>query len=201
MAVLPLSKWGIFSWWTPRASRWSLGSCAPSQLEPAFTQRTCFGVQAAPFLNARQAAESTSASNPCCLADLETRMAGQPESRPLRPCGVTSGCPRSIPWLISPCCLLQGSTGCAQMQWRHQPGGYLKEILTARVYDVAVRFGRAVDRSDGLSHVARLAATRVRCSEESHILRETCCQAELAWSRSASEMSQQLRPSAWKCVT
>lgn len=25
------------------------------------------------------------------------------------------------------------------MLWRDQPGGYLKEILTARVYDVAVR--------------------------------------------------------------
>ena len=25
------------------------------------------------------------------------------------------------------------------MLWRNQPGGYLKEILTARVYDVAVR--------------------------------------------------------------
>eukprot|EP00891_Asterochloris_glomerata_P009871 jgi/Astpho2/9871/Aster-08331 len=32
-----------------------------------------------------------------------------------------------------------GSAGCAQMQWRNQPGGYLKEILTARVYDVAVQ--------------------------------------------------------------
>ena len=26
------------------------------------------------------------------------------------------------------------------MLWRNQPGGYLKEILTARVYDVAVRY-------------------------------------------------------------
>ena len=25
------------------------------------------------------------------------------------------------------------------MQWRNEAGGYLREILTARVYDVAVR--------------------------------------------------------------
>ena len=47
------------------------------------------------------------------------------------------------------------------MQWRYQPGGYLKEILTARVYDVAVRFRRALDRSGSSSHVALVAATRV----------------------------------------
>ncbi len=35
---------------------------------------------------------------------------------------------------------LQGPTGCQQMLWRMEPGGYLREILTARVYDVAVRF-------------------------------------------------------------
>lgn len=34
---------------------------------------------------------------------------------------------------------MQGPEGCQQMQWRNQPGGYLREILTARVYDVAVR--------------------------------------------------------------
>jgi hypothetical protein len=33
----------------------------------------------------------------------------------------------------------QGSAGCQQMQWRNEPGGYLREILTAKVYDVAVR--------------------------------------------------------------
>ncbi|KAK9829226.1 hypothetical protein WJX72_004603 [[Myrmecia] bisecta] len=32
----------------------------------------------------------------------------------------------------------QGPSGCGQMQWRHTPGGYLREILTARVYDVAI---------------------------------------------------------------
>ena len=36
------------------------------------------------------------------------------------------------------CGYLQGPSGCAKMLWRNQPGGYLKEILTARVYDVAV---------------------------------------------------------------
>ena len=34
---------------------------------------------------------------------------------------------------------LQGMSGCQQMQWRNQTGGYLREILTAKVYDVAVR--------------------------------------------------------------
>ena len=43
-----------------------------------------------------------------------------------------------------PACLrrmlrLQGMSGCQQMQWRSQTGGYLREILTAKVYDVAVR--------------------------------------------------------------
>jgi hypothetical protein len=34
---------------------------------------------------------------------------------------------------------LQGLGGCASMRWRNEPGGYLREILTAKVYDVAVR--------------------------------------------------------------
>ena len=33
---------------------------------------------------------------------------------------------------------VQGPTGCATNQWRFQPDGYLRAILTARVYDVAV---------------------------------------------------------------
>jgi hypothetical protein len=37
---------------------------------------------------------------------------------------------------------MQGPSGCQQMLWRNQPGGYLREILTARVYDVAVRLFR-----------------------------------------------------------
>jgi len=36
-----------------------------------------------------------------------------------------------------PICLAS-PTGCAGITWRSQPGGYLKEILTAKVYDVAV---------------------------------------------------------------
>ena len=75
MAVVPLNRWRILSWWTQRASHWSLGSCAPSHLEPAFTQRTCSGVQDAPSQNARQAAESTSACSLCCVAALETHEA------------------------------------------------------------------------------------------------------------------------------
>ena len=35
--------------------------------------------------------------------------------------------------------LLQGPTGCAQMLWRNSLDGYLRQILNARVYDVAVR--------------------------------------------------------------
>lgn len=30
-----------------------------------------------------------------------------------------------------------GPSGCASMEWRLQPGGYLREVLTAKVYDVA----------------------------------------------------------------
>ena len=32
----------------------------------------------------------------------------------------------------------QGPTGCARSQWRYSPSGYLRKVLTARVYDVAV---------------------------------------------------------------
>lgn len=34
--------------------------------------------------------------------------------------------------------LQQGATGCAENMWRYEPSGYLKKILTAKVYDVAV---------------------------------------------------------------
>ena len=30
------------------------------------------------------------------------------------------------------------AAGCAAMQWRNAPGGYLREVLTAKVYDVAI---------------------------------------------------------------
>ena len=46
----------------------------------------------------------------------------------------------SYPYLSVVCWLSQGPSGCAKMLWRDQPGGYLKEILTARVYDVAVSY-------------------------------------------------------------
>lgn len=35
-------------------------------------------------------------------------------------------------------CPPQTAAGCADMQWRSAPGGYLREVLTAKVYDVAV---------------------------------------------------------------
>ncbi|KXZ54340.1 hypothetical protein GPECTOR_5g422 [Gonium pectorale] len=54
----------------------------------------------------------------------------------------------------------QGSGGCAANQWRFQPDGYLREILTARVYDVAVRraglTGRGVGDDDGLADRERI---------------------------------------------
>ncbi len=34
--------------------------------------------------------------------------------------------------------VLQGPKGCAKIPWRLEPGGYLKNILNARVYDIAV---------------------------------------------------------------
>ncbi len=33
---------------------------------------------------------------------------------------------------------MQSPAGCAATSWRFQPDGYLREVLTARVYDVAV---------------------------------------------------------------
>ena len=43
----------------------------------------------------------------------------------------------------------QGPFGCAGMPWRLQPGGYLREVLTARVYDVAVE--TPLQKAEGLS--------------------------------------------------
>lgn len=33
---------------------------------------------------------------------------------------------------------VQSAAGCADMQWRRDNDGYLKKVLTASVYDVAV---------------------------------------------------------------
>ena len=35
---------------------------------------------------------------------------------------------------------LQGAGGCADMQWRQDSDGYLKKVLTASIYDVAVSY-------------------------------------------------------------
>ena len=44
-----------------------------------------------------------------------------------------------VPIILNACLGdVQGPGGCAQMLWRDEAGGYLREILTARVYDVAV---------------------------------------------------------------
>jgi threonine dehydratase len=42
-----------------------------------------------------------------------------------------------------------GPSGCAGIPWRLQPGGYLREILVAKVYDVAVE--TPMQRAEGLS--------------------------------------------------
>jgi threonine dehydratase len=34
---------------------------------------------------------------------------------------------------------LQSISGCAANAWRYEPDGYLREVLTARVYDVAIQ--------------------------------------------------------------
>lgn len=34
---------------------------------------------------------------------------------------------------------VQTSRGCAAHFWRYEPDGYLREVLTARVYDVAIQ--------------------------------------------------------------
>lgn len=35
---------------------------------------------------------------------------------------------------------VQGPSGCNKTSWRFDESGYLRAVLTARVYDVAVRF-------------------------------------------------------------
>jgi hypothetical protein len=51
----------------------------------------------------------------------------------------------------------QTAGGCANMQWRNAPGGYLREVLTAKVYDVAVE--TPLDKAEKLRWV--LAGSRV----------------------------------------
>jgi threonine dehydratase len=43
----------------------------------------------------------------------------------------------------------QGPSGCMGMPWRLQPGGYLREVLTAKVYDVAAE--TPLERAEKLS--------------------------------------------------
>lgn len=43
----------------------------------------------------------------------------------------------------------QGPTGCTDFQWRDQSGGYLREILTSRVYSVARE--TPLERAPGIS--------------------------------------------------
>ncbi|GAB4818367.1 hypothetical protein N2152v2_005413 [Parachlorella kessleri] len=40
-----------------------------------------------------------------------------------------AGCSREV---------CQGPGGCVEYQWRNQPGGYLREVLTAKVYNIAI---------------------------------------------------------------
>jgi threonine dehydratase len=49
----------------------------------------------------------------------------------------------------------QTAGGCANMQWRNAPGGYLREVLTAKVYDVAVE--TPLDKAEKLRWVLQLA--------------------------------------------
>lgn len=59
----------------------------------------------------------------------------------LEECQVKSTAIYSIPPSSQACirhCHVQGPAGCAKMQWRRSLDGYLRQILNARVYDVAV---------------------------------------------------------------
>lgn len=68
-------------------------------------------------------------SNACCHTSMHTnsRMQGANARMHLLVC----------PRKCTHACM-QGTTGCAANTWRFQPDGYLREVLTARVYDVAV---------------------------------------------------------------
>jgi threonine dehydratase len=56
----------------------------------------------------------------------------------VRPRPPALGMPFAAAELMSTLPTSQGPSGCAINQWRYQPDGYLREVLTARVYDVAV---------------------------------------------------------------
>ena len=42
------------------------------------------------------------------------------------------------------------------MQWRNSPGGYLREILNAKVYDVAVRVLAVIGQHSGYVAIIHL---------------------------------------------
>ena len=48
---------------------------------------------------------------------------------------------------------MKGPSGCAQMLWRKSLDGYLRQILNARVYDVAVRCSHRFCLVALLSHI------------------------------------------------
>lgn len=51
------------------------------------------------------------------------------------------------PGCVDPAC--QGAFGCAGFPWRLEPGGYLRKILTSKVYDVALE--TPMQKAEGLS--------------------------------------------------
>ena len=103
------------SLWRQRTSPWSPGSSAPLTGTALATLPTSSGAQAALSRHARS--EHATIMHWCQALLCSFTYLCMPEEN----------------------LVLQGMTGCQQMQWRNQTGGYLREILTAKVYDVAVR--------------------------------------------------------------
>ena len=72
---------------------------------------------------------------------------------------------------------MKGPSGCAQMLWRKSLDGYLRQILNARVYDVAVRCTRRFCLVALLSH-SKLSYDLTTSSETTTVLglrqRHTC---------------------------
>jgi threonine dehydratase len=122
----------------------SSGAPTPTPTPPSQPPRPAAAASAA---SAAAAPPARSSASPGTTLDEQDEDVVDPDDLTLEP-GVPSRIDRSLPLrpddaaFRCPGCALPecaGPTGCAPTSWRLRPDGYLREALTARVYDVAVQ--------------------------------------------------------------